>query len=94
MPEIPSPPLRGQKALDRLTNEPDPAAIAGTLGNASQACLVVSGLALGLILGARAVPALGGELEAPKMSSVSSHPDAAAPQVPADTASLPSPRTA
>src|SRR5262249_19354455 len=39
-------------------NGTDPAAVAGTLGNASQACLVVSGLVLGLIVGARTVLAL------------------------------------
>jgi uncharacterized membrane protein YjjB (DUF3815 family) len=52
--------LGGALQLARLTTETDPAAMAGTLGNASQACLVVSGLALGLIFGARAVLALGG----------------------------------
>jgi uncharacterized membrane protein YjjB (DUF3815 family) len=53
-------PLAGALQLARLTNETDPAAMAGTLGNAVQACLVVSGLALGLVLGARAVLALVG----------------------------------
>jgi uncharacterized membrane protein YjjB (DUF3815 family) len=47
--------------LTRLTDETGPEAMAGILGNASQACLVVSGLVLGLILGARAVLALCGE---------------------------------
>jgi uncharacterized membrane protein YjjP (DUF1212 family) len=55
--------LGGALQLARLTNETDPAAMAMTLGNASQACVVVGGLALGLIFGARAVLALGGELD-------------------------------
>jgi uncharacterized membrane protein YjjP (DUF1212 family) len=71
--------LSGALQLARLTNETDPAAMAGTLGNASQACLVVSGLALGVIFGARAVLALGGEPSPPKRSSSGSHPEATAP---------------
>jgi uncharacterized membrane protein YjjP (DUF1212 family) len=55
--------LGGALRLARLTNETDPATMAGTLGNALQACLVVSGLALGLIVGVRAVLALAGELD-------------------------------
>jgi uncharacterized membrane protein YjjP (DUF1212 family) len=47
--------LAGALQLARLTNETDPTAVAGTLGNALQGCLVVSGLALGLILGTRVV---------------------------------------
>jgi uncharacterized membrane protein YjjP (DUF1212 family) len=69
--------LSGAWQLARLTNEAGAAAMAGTLGNASQACLVVSGLALGLLFGSRAVLALGREPDAPKTSSVGSHPDAA-----------------
>jgi uncharacterized membrane protein YjjP (DUF1212 family) len=71
--------LGGAVQLARLTNETAPAAMAGTLGNASQACLVVSGLALGLIVGARVVLALGGERDPPKMYSFGSHPNAAVP---------------
>jgi uncharacterized membrane protein YjjP (DUF1212 family) len=71
--------LAGALQLARLTNEATPAALAATLGNASQACLVVSGLALGLILGARAVLALGGELAAPRTPSPGSHAAAAVP---------------
>jgi uncharacterized membrane protein YjjP (DUF1212 family) len=52
--------LGGALQLARLTNQTDLAAMAGTLGNGSQACLVGSGLALGLIFGARAVLPLGG----------------------------------
>jgi uncharacterized membrane protein YjjP (DUF1212 family) len=69
--------LGGALQLARLTNETDPAALAATLGNASQACLVVSGLALGLIFGARTVLALGGELAPLKRSSPGSRADAA-----------------
>jgi uncharacterized membrane protein YjjB (DUF3815 family) len=47
--------LAGALQLARLTNETDPTAMAGTLGNALQGCLVVSGLVLGLILGTRVV---------------------------------------
>jgi hypothetical protein len=39
---------------------PDPETVVWTLGQATQACVVVSGLALGLILGARTVLALSG----------------------------------
>jgi uncharacterized membrane protein YjjB (DUF3815 family) len=53
--------LAGALQLARLTKETDPAMMAGTLGNALQASLVVGGLALGLVLGARAVLALTGE---------------------------------
>jgi uncharacterized membrane protein YjjP (DUF1212 family) len=66
--------LGGTLRLARLMNETDPAALAGTLGNASQACLVVSGLALGLIFGARAVLALGGEPDRPNAPPLGSHP--------------------
>jgi uncharacterized membrane protein YjjB (DUF3815 family) len=55
--------LGGALQLARLTTETAPEVMAATLGNASQACLVVSGLALGLILGTRAVLALAGELD-------------------------------
>jgi uncharacterized membrane protein YjjP (DUF1212 family) len=47
--------------LARLPNMTDPATAAQTIGNALQGCVVVSGLVLGLILGARAVLALVGE---------------------------------
>jgi uncharacterized membrane protein YjjP (DUF1212 family) len=71
--------LGGALQLARLTNKTDPAALAGTLGNAAEACLVVSGLALGLIFGARVVLALGGEREPSKRSSVGSRPDPIVP---------------
>jgi uncharacterized membrane protein YjjP (DUF1212 family) len=71
--------LGGALQLARLTHETDLVALTGALGNSSQACLVVCGLALGLILGSRAVLAPGGEPGPPKMSSVGSRPDVADP---------------
>jgi uncharacterized membrane protein YjjP (DUF1212 family) len=62
--------LAGALQLARQANEMDSAAVAGTLGNALEAGLVVSGLALGLILGARAVLALGAERDPPKRASI------------------------
>jgi uncharacterized membrane protein YjjP (DUF1212 family) len=53
--------LAGAMRLARQAEEADPAAVAGTLGNGLEACLVVSGLALGLVLGARVVLALAEE---------------------------------
>jgi uncharacterized membrane protein YjjB (DUF3815 family) len=67
--------LAGALQLARLTTETDPAAVAGTLGNASQACLVVGGLALGLIIGTRAVPALGGERDSRKVGPGQGRPE-------------------
>jgi uncharacterized membrane protein YjjB (DUF3815 family) len=69
--------LSGAVQLARLTHEAGPAVVAETLGSASQACLVVSGLALGLILGARVVLALGEKRESAKLSSPGSNPDPA-----------------
>jgi uncharacterized membrane protein YjjB (DUF3815 family) len=66
--------LGGGLQLARLTNGIDPAAMAETLGNASQASLVVSGLALGLVFGARTVLALAGALAAPKRSAPGPRP--------------------
>src|SRR5262245_7342386 len=71
--------LAGTLQLARLMNLTDPEALAGTLGNAMQACLVVSGLALGLVLGFRAVLALGGERDSVKRASPGSDPDHARP---------------
>jgi uncharacterized membrane protein YjjP (DUF1212 family) len=68
--------MAGILLLARLTNETDPAAMAVTLGNASQAGLVVCGLALGLIVGVRAVLAFDGEPESSIMS-LGSSPEAA-----------------
>jgi uncharacterized membrane protein YjjP (DUF1212 family) len=52
--------LGGALQLARLGERTDPVTVAGTLGNALQAGLVVGGLALGLVLGTRAVLALAG----------------------------------
>jgi uncharacterized membrane protein YjjP (DUF1212 family) len=71
--------LAGALQLARLTTEAGPAVMAGTLGNALLAGLVVSGLALGLIFGARSVLALGGGPDPPETSSSGSRPDAALP---------------
>jgi uncharacterized membrane protein YjjP (DUF1212 family) len=53
--------LRGALQLARQAEGADPTRVTATLGHASQAGLVVSALALGLILGARGVLALVGE---------------------------------
>jgi uncharacterized membrane protein YjjB (DUF3815 family) len=53
--------LAGALQLARQAGDTEPAAVAATLGNALQAGLVVSGLALGVIIGARVVQALAGE---------------------------------
>ena len=50
----------GALQLARLGDKTDPGTVAETLGNAVQASLVVSGLALGFILGVQAVLALAG----------------------------------
>jgi uncharacterized membrane protein YjjB (DUF3815 family) len=50
--------LSGARQLARLGELMEPAAVAGTLGNALQGSIVVGGLALGLILGTRAVQVL------------------------------------
>jgi uncharacterized membrane protein YjjB (DUF3815 family) len=52
--------LGGALELARPAERTDLEAVARTLGNAFQGCLVVSGLALGLILGARVILALPG----------------------------------
>jgi uncharacterized membrane protein YjjB (DUF3815 family) len=60
--------LGGALQLARMREAADPGMMAETLGNALQGCLVVSGLALGLILAARVVFALVREREAPRVS--------------------------
>jgi uncharacterized membrane protein YjjP (DUF1212 family) len=57
--------LGGALRLARLPQVVDPEMVAGTLGHALQGSLVVSGLVLGLIVGARAVLALAGKLDTP-----------------------------
>jgi uncharacterized membrane protein YjjP (DUF1212 family) len=66
--------LGGAVQLARMSRETDPTTMAETLGNASQAGLVVSGLALGVIFGARTVLALAGAIDAAKTSPPSSSP--------------------
>ncbi len=53
--------LAGAVQLARSPGTADPTAVAETLGHALQGCLVVGGLTLGLILGARVVQALARE---------------------------------
>jgi uncharacterized membrane protein YjjP (DUF1212 family) len=72
--------LAGTLQLARLMNEAEPAAVAGTLGNAIQACLVVSGLAAGLVLGTRTVLGLFREPDSPKKASPGFVPDQASPR--------------
>jgi uncharacterized membrane protein YjjB (DUF3815 family) len=57
--------LGGALRLARLDDLADPGLVAATLGQALHAGLVISGLALGLILGVRAVPALTEKRDAP-----------------------------
>jgi uncharacterized membrane protein YjjP (DUF1212 family) len=53
--------LGGSLQLARTQAEADLASVASTLGFASQACLVVGALSLGLVVGARIVPMSTGE---------------------------------
>jgi uncharacterized membrane protein YjjP (DUF1212 family) len=69
--------LGGALQLARLPELTDPETVARALGNALQGCLVVCGLALGLILGARAVLGLAGERDTPKLSQQGHNPDEA-----------------
>jgi uncharacterized membrane protein YjjP (DUF1212 family) len=52
--------LAGARQLARLSGDPDPGLAAWTLGNSFEACLVVSGLVLGLVIGTRVLPDRGG----------------------------------
>jgi uncharacterized membrane protein YjjP (DUF1212 family) len=61
--------LGGALQMARQAELTDPVVMAGTLGNALEACLVVAGLVLGLILGARAVLTLGGPRGSTRISS-------------------------
>jgi uncharacterized membrane protein YjjP (DUF1212 family) len=54
--------LAGALQLARHGAATDAAALAGTLGSATEACLVVGGLTLGLLLGARIVLAIVGRI--------------------------------
>jgi uncharacterized membrane protein YjjP (DUF1212 family) len=57
--------LGGALQLARLRNETDVTTIAGTLGDASQSCLIVAALALGLIIGSRTLLALASDRDIP-----------------------------
>jgi uncharacterized membrane protein YjjP (DUF1212 family) len=57
--------LAGAVRLARSAGLADANTAAGTLGHAVQGCVVIGGLALGLILGARAVQAFAGDREPP-----------------------------
>ena len=71
--------LGGALQLARQADETAPAAMAGALGNALQSCLVVGGLTLGLVLGAKVVPAPSGAVGSPKPSSADLNTDEADP---------------
>jgi uncharacterized membrane protein YjjP (DUF1212 family) len=81
--------LAGALQLARHVDGADPGMVAGALGNALQGALVVSGLSLGLILGARAVLALAGERDSPTGSRVGQAPRQEARQVAAEPADHP-----
>jgi uncharacterized membrane protein YjjP (DUF1212 family) len=74
----------GALQLARQMEQVDPAVVAGTISNAVQACLVVSGLVLGLILGARSVLSLARERTSPRMSTEGSDSRAAVRRVAAE----------
>jgi uncharacterized membrane protein YjjP (DUF1212 family) len=65
--------LAGAMSLARLKHATDQSSIAEMLGDASQACLVVGALALGVIVGARIVSAVAGERDSPKTSETGSN---------------------
>jgi uncharacterized membrane protein YjjP (DUF1212 family) len=73
--------LAGALQLARSPGAASPEVLAGTVGNALQACLVVSGLALGLLIGARLVQALAGEEDSPTRPRVGRDPDEATRRV-------------
>jgi uncharacterized membrane protein YjjB (DUF3815 family) len=58
--------LGGSLQLSRLQDTMELPAIAGTLGDALQACWVVAALAMGLIIAARVVPMLARQQETPE----------------------------
>ena len=78
--------LGGALRMARFPDLADAATMAATLAHALQGMLVVSGLALGLILGARVVPALAGEPESPRGPRASHDRDEAARRVEPETA--------
>jgi uncharacterized membrane protein YjjB (DUF3815 family) len=83
--------LGGALQLARSPDTADATTVAGVLGHALQGCLVVGGLALGLILGARAVLALAGARD-PQMGSRGDHDhNEAARQIVAEAVDHPEP---
>jgi uncharacterized membrane protein YjjB (DUF3815 family) len=70
--------LAGALQLALLADTGDAGTVAGTLGNALQGGFVISGLALGLIVGGRAVLALIGERDSPMVSRIGDECDGAA----------------
>jgi uncharacterized membrane protein YjjB (DUF3815 family) len=83
--------LAGALQLARLGDAADAATVAGTLGNALQGSLVVLALALGLILGTRAVLALAGERDAPREARNGHVSDETARRVTAERVDYPAP---
>jgi uncharacterized membrane protein YjjB (DUF3815 family) len=68
--------LNGTLKLARLKSAMDLSAVADTLGNASQACLVVGALAVGFIVGARIIP-MGRKIRTPRRQTCQTRSDAA-----------------
>jgi uncharacterized membrane protein YjjB (DUF3815 family) len=83
--------LGGALRLARLPELVDPGIVARTLGNDLQGCIVVSGLVLGLVLGARAVLVFTGKRDAPMGLRPGHELDQAAPRVAAEPADHPEP---
>jgi uncharacterized membrane protein YjjB (DUF3815 family) len=73
--------LGGALQLARQVDQTDAGTGAATLGHAFQGCLVVSALAIGLILGARAVLALAGQRDSPMGSRIGHEFDEAARRI-------------
>src|SRR5262249_36985631 len=79
--------LGGALQLARSPELVDSTALIGTLSNAFQGCLVVSSLALGLILGTRAVLTLTGALDSPPGAHLGQDSDQAAHHAATESAS-------
>jgi uncharacterized membrane protein YjjP (DUF1212 family) len=68
--------LGGALQLARQGDAAELPTVAGTLGNALQACFVVGALTIGLVVGARAVLTLAGEWDTPAGPRAGSHAEA------------------
>jgi uncharacterized membrane protein YjjP (DUF1212 family) len=66
--------LAGALQIARLGEAVDLSTVTGTLGDASLACLVVSALALGLIIGAKTVLVVAGERDSKTMLTATAKP--------------------